>query len=114
MIIPIVITVAFYTLAERKIIAAIQRRTGPNIVGVWGILQPFADALKAIIKEQVKPLRAGFYLFLFAPILTFFISLLALNFLCFKFSRSFFDEYLNFLFFLSISSFNVFGIIFAG
>ena len=114
LILPVVITVAFYTLAERKIIAAIQRRTGPNIVGFWGILQPFADGLKAIIKEQIKPLRAVFYLFLFAPMLTFFLSLLALNFICFQIDRSYFDEYLNFLFFFSISSFNVFGIIFAG
>ena len=113
-ILPIVITVAFYTLAERKIIAAIQRRTGPNVVGFWGVLQPFADALKAILKEQVKPLRSVFYIFLFAPILAFFISLIAINFICFKYTRSYFDEYLNFLFFLSISSFNVFGIIFAG
>ena len=114
LILPVVITVAFYTLAERKIIAAIQRRTGPNIVGFWGILQPFADGLKAIIKEQIKPLRAVFYLFLFAPMLTFFLSLLALNFICFQIDRSYFDEYLNFLFFFIISSLNVFGIIFAG
>ena len=99
LILPVVITVAFYTLAERKIIAAIQRRTGPNIVGFWGILQPFADGLKAIIKEQIKPLRAVFYLFLFAPMLTFFLSLLALNFICFQIDRSYFDEYLNFFFF---------------
>jgi len=64
LILPIVISVAFYTLAERKIIASIQRRTGPNVVGFWGVLQPFADGLKAILKEQVKPLRATFYIFL--------------------------------------------------
>lgn len=114
LILPIVLTVAFYVLTERKIIASIQRRTGPNVVGWWGALQPIADGLKAILKEQIKPLRSVFYLFLFAPILTFLISLLALNFICFKFTRSYFDEYLNFLFFFSISSFNVFGIIFAG
>ena len=114
LVLPVIITVAFYTLAERKIIAAIQRRTGPNVVGLWGLLQPFADGLKAILKEQIKPLRAVFYLFILAPILTFLISLLALNFICFKFTRSYFDEILNFLFFFSISSFNVFGIIFAG
>ena len=114
LIIPIVITVAFYTLAERKIIASIQRRTGPNVVGFWGALQPFADGLKAILKEQIRPLRAVFYLFLFAPILTFLLSLISLNFICFTFTRSYFDEYLNFFFFLSISSFNVFGIILAG
>ena len=113
-VLPIIITVAFYTLAERKIIAAIQRRTGPNVVGIWGILQPFADGLKAILKEQIKPLRAVFYLFIFSPILTFLLSLLALNFICFKITRSYFDEYLNFFFFFIISSFNVFGIIFAG
>ena len=99
LILPIVITVAFYTLAERKLIAAMQRRTGPNIIGFWGLLQPFADGLKAILKEQFKPLRSVFYLFLFAPILTFFISLLAFNFICFNFTRSYFDEYLNFFFF---------------
>ena len=114
LILPLIITVAFYTLAERKIIASIQRRSGPNVVGIWGLLQPFADGLKAILKEQIKPLRATFYLFILAPILTFLISLLALNFVCFKFTRSYFDEILNFLFFFSISSFNVFGIIFAG
>ena len=90
-VLPIIITVAFYTLAERKIIAAIQRRTGPNVVGIWGILQPFADGLKAILKEQIKPLRAVFYLFIFSPILTFLLSLLALNFICFKITRSYFD-----------------------
>ena len=79
LVLPVIITVAFYTLAERKIIASIQRRTGPNVVGAFGVLQPFADALKALVKEQVKPLRAVFYLFLFAPIMTFFISLLALD-----------------------------------
>lgn len=114
LILPIVISVAFYTLAERKIIASIQRRTGPNVVGFWGVLQPFADGLKAILKEQVKPLRATFYIFLFAPVLTFFISLLALNFVCFTYTRSYFDEYLNFLFFFSIASFNVLGIVFSG
>jgi NADH:ubiquinone oxidoreductase subunit H len=67
---------------------------------MWGILQPFADGLKAILKEQIKPLRAGFTLFIFSPILTFLLSLLALNFMCFKFTRSYFDEYLNFFFFL--------------
>ena len=99
LVLPIIITVAFYTLSERKIIAAIQRRNGPNVVGLWGVLQPFADGLKAILKEQIKPLRAVFYFFIFSPILTFLLSLLALNFICFKLTRSYFDEYLNFFFF---------------
>ena len=102
------ITVAFYTLAERKIIDAIHKRNRSKCCWFFEVLQPFADALKAILKKQIKPLQAIFYLFLFAPILCFF------KFINFKFTHSYFDEYLNFLFFFSISSFNVFGIIFAG
>jgi len=92
LIIPLVISVAFYTLAERKIIAAIQRRFGPNIVGPFGTLQAFADGLKAILKEQIKPTRSIFYLFIFSPILTFILSLFSLNFICFSKASSYFDE----------------------
>ena len=113
-ILSILVSVAYYTLAERKIIAYIQRRKGPNIVGFWGLLQPIIDGLKAIFKEQIKPLRNLTYLFILAPFICFLISLTLLNFLSFSFTKGYFDEYLNMIFFLSISSFNVFGIIFAG
>ena len=113
-ILSILVSVAYYTLAERKIIAYIQRRQGPNIVGFWGLLQPIIDGLKAIFKEQIKPLRNLTYLFILAPFICFLISLTLLNFLSFSLTKGYFDEYLNMIFFLSISSFNVFGIIFAG
>ena len=113
-ILSILVSVAYYTLAERKIIAYIQRRKGPNIVGFWGLLQPIIDGLKAIFKEQIKPLRNLTYLFILAPFICFLISLTLLNFLSFSLTKGYFDEYLNMIFFLSISSFNVFGIIFAG
>ena len=71
-LIPVIIAVAFFTLAERKIMASIQRRTGPNVVGFWGLLQPIADALKLIIKELILPNKAIFLLFILAPLLTFF------------------------------------------
>ena len=58
------IAVAYYTLAERKIMASVQRRLGPNVVGPWGLLQPLADGLKLIIKEIVIPTRANARLFL--------------------------------------------------
>jgi len=61
--------VAFYTLAERKIMASIQRRKGPNLVGIWGLLQPVADGLKLIIKNKINPKMANFYLFNAAPVL---------------------------------------------
>ena len=95
LILPIIITVAFYTLTERKIIAAVQRRAGPQVVGFFGLLQPFADGLKALLKEQFKPLRSVFYLFLISPMLSFLISLLGITFLCFSATRSYYDEYLN-------------------
>jgi hypothetical protein len=69
---PIVISVAFFTLVERKIMAAIQRRKGPNVVGVWGLLQPISDGLKLVAKEFIK---AKSELFIFAPVATFFLAL---------------------------------------
>jgi NADH:ubiquinone oxidoreductase subunit H len=75
-IVPIIVAVAFFTLAERKIMASIQRRRGPNIVGVGGLLQPFADGLKAVVKELVLPAKAGKFLFFLAPSIAFIFSLL--------------------------------------
>ena len=69
-IVPVLISVAFLTLFERKIMAAIQRRRGPNVVGIFGILQPFADGLKLLIKETILPSRANQIIFVIAPILT--------------------------------------------
>ena len=63
-IIPILISVAFLTLLERKIMGGVQRRRGPNIVGIFGILQPFADGLKLLIKETILPSRANQIIFI--------------------------------------------------
>jgi NADH-quinone oxidoreductase subunit H len=70
------VVVAFFTLAERKLIASIQRRRGPNVTGFYGLLQPVADGLKLLGKEIILPANANKGLFLFAPFLTFFVSLL--------------------------------------
>jgi NADH:ubiquinone oxidoreductase subunit H len=76
LIIPILISVAFFTLLERKIMASIQRRRGPNVVGLFGVLQPFADGLKLLIKETIIPSKANKIIFLIAPILALFLSFL--------------------------------------
>lgn len=73
---PLLIAIAYFTLAERKIIAAVQRRKGPNQVGFWGLLQPVADGLKLLTQEQFFPRNARKLIFLLAPCLVFFFSLL--------------------------------------
>ena len=70
-VVPLLIAVAYFTLAERKVIASIQRRRGPNVVGMWGLLQPLADGLKLLVKESVLPSNANLLIFIIAPILTF-------------------------------------------
>ena len=72
LVLPLLIAVAYFTLVERKILASIQRRRGPNVVGTFGLLQPLADGLKLFVKETILPSNADIILFVFAPILTFF------------------------------------------
>ena len=75
--VPLLISIAYMTLAERKVMGSIQQRKGPNFVGFLGLMQPIADALKLILKETVIPTNANTFCFIFAPILTLFLSLLS-------------------------------------
>ena len=73
--VPVLLTVAYVTVAERKTMASMQRRLGPNIVGYYGLLQAFADALKLLLKEYVSPTQANLVLFFLGPIITLIFSL---------------------------------------
>jgi len=75
-VLPVLIAVAYLTLAERKVMGTIQQRYGPNVVGFFGLLQPLADGLKLLLKESVIPTNSNTFSFIFAPILTFFLSLI--------------------------------------
>jgi NADH-ubiquinone oxidoreductase chain 1 len=75
-IVPVLLGIAFMTIIERKQLAAMQRRVGPNTVGYYGVLQPFSDALKLILKEAVIPAQSNKVLFYLAPVVTLFFSLL--------------------------------------
>jgi len=113
-IVPVLIAVAFFTLLERKIMAGIQRRRGPNVVGILGILQPFADGLKLLIKETIIPSRANKIIFLLAPILALFLSFLSYTVLPFSLFNVFADINLGILYIFAISSLSVYGIIMSG
>jgi NADH-quinone oxidoreductase subunit H len=75
LILPTLIAVAFFTLAERKILSSIQRRKGPNVVGTFGLLQPLADGLKLLLKESILPKSSNTLIFIFSPIFTFGLAL---------------------------------------
>lgn len=113
-IVPVLVAVAYFTLAERKVIAAIQRRRGPNVVGYFGLLQPLADGLKLFVKEIVCPSNAETALFFFAPLLTFFLSLIAWAVIPFGPHAVLADIDLGILYILAVSSLSVYGIVLSG
>jgi len=113
-IISLLLSIALYTLVERKIMASIQRRCGPNIVGFLGILQPFSDGLKLILKEIIIPIYSNFYLFLYSPIYMFIVSLLLWVVIPWSSEIIFFDYSYSLLYIIAISSLNIFGLIIAG
>jgi len=113
-VVPILISVAYLTLAERKIMGAMQMRSGPNVVGFWGLLQPLADGLKLLLKETVIPTNANTFSFVFAPILTLFLSLLGWCVIPFSITGFFVNIDLGLLFLFAVSSLGVYGIILSG
>jgi NADH-quinone oxidoreductase subunit H len=113
-VLPLLISVAYFTLAERKIMGAIQRRKGPNVVGFLGLLQPLADGLKLFVKETILPSNANIFLFILAPILTFLLSLLGWAVIPFGKGIVLSDINLGILYLFAISSLAVYGIIIAG
>ena len=139
-IVCILIAVAYFTIAERKVMAAIQRRKGPNVVGFWGLLQPLADGAKLIFKELLVPTRANAIIFLVAPIMVLVLSIISwsvipsglttqyneqmvnlfvsdfqqLNFKFITKSSTVADISYGVLFILAVSGLNVYGIIIAG
>lgn len=113
-IIPLLLAVAFMTLAERKLMASMQRRIGPNVVGIFGLVQPLADGLKLLIKEPVLPSNANSVIFLLAPVLTFTLSLISWAVIPFDSSVVLSDLNVGILYLFAISSLGVYGIITAG
>ena len=111
---PVLLTVAFVTVAERKTMASMQRRLGPNIVGYYGLLQAFADALKLLLKEYVSPTQANIVLFFMGPIITLIFSLLGYAVVPYGPGLAIWDFNLGILYMLAVSSLATYGILLAG
>jgi len=113
-VVPLLISVAYLTLAERKLMASMQRRRGPNVVGFAGLLQPLCDGLKLLLKEPVLPSSANTVIFLMAPVVTFLLSLIAWAAIPFNPGVVVADLNLGILYIFAVSSLGVYGIITAG
>ena len=113
-LLPALLAVAFMTIIERKQLAAMQRRVGPNTVGYYGILQPFSDALKLILKETIVPSQSNKVLFYLSPVSTLIFSLLGWAIIPFGPGLTIFDFSLGLLYTLALSSLGIYGILFSG
>ncbi len=111
---PVVGAAAYMSFAERKVIAAIQLRKGPNVVGPFGLFQPVADGIKVLFKETIIPTGANRVVFLMAPMLTFILSLVAWAVIPFDEGWVLADINVGILYLFAISSLGVYGIIMAG
>ena len=113
-LVPVLISVAYLTLAERKVMAAMQMRIGPNVVGPFGLMQPFADALKMLMKETIIPTGANRILFIVAPLLTMTLAMIAWAVIPVNEGWAIADINVGVLYLFAISSLGVYGIVIAG
>lgn len=113
-VLPLLIAVAYLTYAERKVISAMQLRKGPNVVGPFGLLQPFADGVKLMLKEAVIPTHANKALFLLAPVITFTLALIGWAVIPFGNGLVLANINVGVLYLLAVSSLEVYGVIIAG
>jgi NADH-quinone oxidoreductase subunit H len=113
-VVPLLISVAYFTIAERKIMGIIQRRRGPNVIGFVGLLQPLADGLKLFAKETILPSNSNIIIFLIAPILSFLLSLISWSVIPLSETIVLSDINVGILYLFATSSLSVYGIIMAG
>ena len=112
--VPVLISVAYLTLAERKIIGYSQTRKGPNVVGIYGLLQPLADGVKLFSKEMVIPNHVSIFLYFFSPILALTLGLVVWGLLPLNFYSMMSDINLGILIIFALSSVGVYAILMSG
>ena len=111
---PVLIAVAFLTYLERKVIASVQYRKGPNVVGFFGLLQPFADGIKLFSKETIIPASANKIIFVLAPMVTFSLSMVAWSVIPISEGLVLSDINVGILYIFAVSSLSIYGVIKAG
>jgi NADH:ubiquinone oxidoreductase subunit H len=110
----LLVSVAYFTLCDRKIMAAIQRRKGPNTVGFFGLLQPITDGVKLILKESVTPKNTSTAVFIGAPIFVFMLSVMSWSFIPLVFGSVVVESDVSVLYVLALSTLSIFSIVLAG
>ena len=113
-LVPALVGIAYVTVAERKTMASMQRRLGPNVVGYYGLLQAFADALKLLLKEYVAPTQANIILFFLGPVITLIFALLGYSVIPYGPGLTVNDFSLGIYYMLAVSSLATYGILLAG
>lgn len=114
MFVPVLISMAFLTLAERKVMASMQLRKGPNVVGIYGILQPFADAVKLFVKETIIPNHSNIVIFLISPIMSLALALITWAVIPFGVDNVIADINLGIMYLFGISSLSVYTVLCSG